>query len=156
MEQSNEEQEPLIPAEEVVPEETTPESEEPDIEELKSKAEKADEYKKYADRVAAENKTLKKSLKTNESPPNSTDEIERLRLEVKGYKGDEVDFLMQNGGLKALENPIVVAGIEAIRKKKTSIDATPSGTAKAAVFQKFSEQDLKKMPLEELEKIVPQ
>jgi hypothetical protein len=79
-----------------------------------------------------------------------------LDLKTEGYKSEEVDFLMQNGGRKALDNPIVMAGIDAMRKKQKSQEATPSGTAKSAVYQKFTEADLKKMPLEELEKIVPQ
>ena len=129
-----------------------------DIEALKAKADKADEYKRYADRVSAENKTLKKSretLQTNESS-NKPEDIERLRLEVKGYKGDEVEFLMQNGGVRALDNEIAMAGIEAIRKKSKSTEATPSGTAKSTVYQKYTERDLKNMPASELEKIIPQ
>lgn len=131
-----------------------------DIEELQARADKADEYKKYADRVAAENAKLKKSskqedLKTNESSTNSDERFERLELKTEGYKSDEVDFLIQNGGRKALENPIVMAGIEAMRKKQKSTDATPSGTAKSLVYQKYTEPDLRKMSAEELEKILP-
>jgi len=133
-----------------------------DIESLRAKAAKADEYKKYADRVAAENKLLKKDTKTTEtstikqSNPDPDERFERLELKTEGYKSEEVDFLMQNGGRRALENPIVMAGIEAMRKKQKSQDATPSGTAKSAVYQKYSETDLKSMPLDQLEKIVPQ
>jgi hypothetical protein len=134
-------------------------SEEVDIEALKAQAAKADEYKSYADRVVKENKELKKKsepLTTKQSSSDSDERFERLELKTEGYKSEEVDFLMQNGGRKALENPIVMAGIEAARKKQKSLDATPSGTGKSPVYQKFTEQDLKKMPLEDLEKIVPQ
>lgn len=152
----NEEQEPLNPAEEVVPEETTPESEEPDIEELKTKAEKADEYKKYADRTAKENKELKKSLQTKELPPDLNERLERQDLRIEGYNVTEVDFLMRNGGRKALDDKLVLAAIEATRKETKSKEATPSGTGKSTVYQKYTEQDLKKMPVDELEKIIPQ
>ncbi len=154
----NESQETSIPDEEVVQQPEQPATEEVDIETLKAKAEKADEYKKYADRVAAENAKLKKSketLPTNDSSP-SDERFERLELKTEGYKGEEVDFLMQNGGRKALENPLVIAGIDAMRKKQKSTEATPSGTAKSAVYQKYTEQDLRKMSAEDLEKIVPQ
>jgi hypothetical protein len=162
MADANELQETSIPDEETVQEtETETTDSEVDIEDLKAKAAKAEEYKKYADRVAAENKELKKASKAEvtinqQSPPVTREDYERLDLKTEGYKSEEVDFLMQNGGRKALDNPIVMAGIDAMRKKQKSQEATPSGTAKSAVYQKFTEADLKKMPLEELEKIVPQ
>lgn len=130
-----------------------------DLEALKEKAAKADEYKKYADRVAAENRDLKKAkepLTTNESSPISRQDFERLDLKTDGYKAEEIDFIMQNGGRKALENPIVMAGIEAVRAKTKSQNATPSGTGKSAVYQKYTERDLRNMPASELEKIIPQ
>ena len=156
--EANEQQEALIPTEEVVPQEdtTVDQDVELDVEALKQKAEKADEYKKYADRVAAENKTLKKSLPTNQSSPDINERIERQDLRIEGYSKEEVEFLMQNGGQKALDNKLVLAGIEAMRKETKSKEATPSGTGKSAVYQKFTEQDLRKMPAEDLEKIIPQ
>lgn len=153
------EQESQKPDEEVQTEvlDTNPDVE-LDLETLQAKIDKAEEEKNKmyarAKKAEEENKKLK-TLKTNEFSSNPED-IERLRLEVKGYKGDEVDFLMQNGGLKALDNDIAMAGIEAIRKKTKSTEATPSGTAKSTVYQKFTEQDLKRMSAEELEKIIPQ
>lgn len=138
------------------------ESEQVDIEDLKAKAAKADEYKSYADRVAKENKELKKKtepLPTNKSSsetPVTRAEIERLELKTEGYTTDEVDFLMQNGGRQALKNEIAMAGIEAMRKKRKSVEATPSGTGKSAVYQKYTAQDLRKMSAEDLEKIIPQ
>lgn len=160
-EEANELQETLIPDEETVQEtETETTDSEVDIEALKAKAAKADEYKGYADRMAKENKELKKATKTTETlstkSSDSDERFERLDLKTDGYTSEEVDFLMQNGGRKALDNPIVMAGIEATRKKAKSQQATPSGTAKSTVFQKYSEQDLKNMPLEELRKIIPQ
>lgn len=157
-EELNELQETLIPDEETAQESEQSTTEEVDIEDLKVKAAKADEYKKYADRVTAENKKLKesseKSLKTKQTSPESDERFERLELKTDGYNSQEVDFLMQNGGRKALENPIVMAGIEAIRKKQKSVDATPDGTAKSTVYKKYSEADLKKMSAEDLEKIM--
>ena len=155
-EESNEQQEALIPDEEVAQEQEQPATEEVDIESLKQQAAKADEYKKYADRVTAENKKLKKDLPIKQSSPDSDERFERLELKTEGYSSDEVDFLMQNGGRKALENKIAMAGIEAIRKAKKSEQATPSGTGKSTVFQKYTEQDLKKIHVEELENIIPQ
>ncbi len=136
------------------------EAEGADIEALQAKAEKADEYKKFADRTAAENKELKKQLKTEpkikESSSDQEDRFARLELKTDGYKGGEIDFIMRNGGPSAVNDPLVKAAIESLRKAEKSKDATPSGTNKSPVYQKFTERDLKKMSLEELEKIVPQ
>ena len=63
---------------------------------------------------------------------------------------------MRNGGRKALEDPLVSSAIEATRKKAKSQEATPQGTNKSAVYQKFTERDLKGMSAAELEKILPQ
>lgn len=154
-EQDTEQQEALIP------DEGQAQEPELDVEELKAKAAKADEYKGFAERTAAENKELKRKLqpqdlKTNEASPIPEDRLERQDLRIEGYSRDEVDFLMQNGGQKALDNPIVMAGIEAMRKKAKSTEATPSGTGKSTVYQKYTEQDLRRMSAEELEKIIPQ
>ncbi len=133
------------------------------VETANSEAENAELRAKIAE-LEGQNKQLyarikkekpKETLPTNQQSPNP-EEIERLRLEVKGYNGDEVEFLMQNGGLKALDNKIAMAGIEALRKAQKSLDATPTETGRSTVFQKYTERDLKKMSLEELEKIVPQ
>jgi hypothetical protein len=153
----NEEQETLEPETEVTPEEVTPEPEaEPDIEELKAQATKAAEYKQYADKTKAEIKELKKTLQTKELPQDINERLERQDLRIEGYSPTETDFLMRNGGRKALDDKLVLAAIEATRKEAKSKEATPTGTGKSTVFQKFTEQDLRKMPAEELEKIIPQ
>lgn len=117
-------------------------------------------------KAEAKAKELEEQLKKNQenlstnrqsapdSPITRTD-YERLELKTEGFNSSEIDFLMQNGGKKATENPIVMAGIEALRKKNKSLEATPAGTAKSPVYQKFTSEDLRKMSAEELEKIVP-
>ncbi len=98
----------------------------------------------------------KEILQTNQSSSDSDERFERLELKTEGYSTEEVNFLMRNGGRKALEDSIAMAGIEALRQKAKSQNATPSGTAKSAVYQKYTERDLKSMSAEELMKIVPQ
>jgi hypothetical protein len=128
-----------------------------EIEELKAKAAKADEYKLYADRMAAENKRLKKEKPTNEGDPTPADErFDRLDLKTDGYSAEEVDFIMANGGRPALGSKLVQAAIDSQRKAAKSEEATPPGTGRSPVYQKYTEKDLSRMPLEELEKIIPQ
>lgn len=141
-----EEQELLNPVEETVQE---TETEDPEI--LKAKIVDLEEKNKqlYA-------RVKKEPLKTNQSSAVTREDYERLELKTDGYKSDEVDVLMQNGGRKALENPIIMAGIESMRAKAKSTEATPSGTGKSYTYQKYGEKDLRKMSAEELEKIIPQ
>ena len=145
----NEEQDSQ-PVEETTPEEVVVESE-PTAEEL---AEKNKQLYERAKKAEAKVKELEKKPKETNQPINSDERFERLELKTEGYNSDEVDFLMQNGGRKALDNTIAMAGIEAIRKKAKSQNATPSGTNKSPVYQKFTVQDLSKMSSEELEKII--
>lgn len=141
---------------------TNSESEDPET--LKAKiAELEEKNKQLYARVKKTDKPVKEqskeNLTTNKSssePPVTRAEIERLELKTEGYTTDEVDFLMQNGGRQALKNEIAMAGIEAMRKKRKSVEATPSGTGKSAVYQKYTAQDLRKMSAEDLEKIIPQ
>lgn len=125
-------------------------------------AEKNRQLYARATKAEAEAKELKAKLKptenlqTNQSSPNSDERFERLELKTEGFSTEEVDFLMRNGGKAAINDKLVMAGIESIRKAAKSVEATPSGTNKSTVFQKYTEQDLKKMSAEDLEKIVPQ
>lgn len=150
-EEAIEEQDSLNPVEEQVQETETVSTEE-----LAEKNKQLYERAKKAEAKVKELEKKPETLKTNQSSSSEDERFDRLELKTEGYKSDEIDFLMQNGGLKALENPIVMAGIEGIRAKAKSKDASVSGTGKSAVYQKFSERDLKNMPLAELEKIIPQ
>lgn len=131
-----------------------------DVEQLKAELAKAN--KKAADQEGRANKA-EIQLKKAKSPqselndsPISDEKYERLDLKTDGYKNEEVDLIMELGGTKVLSNPIVKQAIADLRSKAKSQQATPSGTAKSPVYQKFTEKDLKRMDLAELEKIVPQ
>lgn len=148
-EQAIEEQDSLNPVEEEVQETETVSAED-----LAEKNKQLFERAKKAEAKVKELEKKPETLKTNSS--DSEERFERLELKTEGYKSDEIDFLMQNGGQKALENPIVMAGIEGMRAKVKSKDASVSGTGKSYTYQKYGERDLKKMTAEDLEKIIPQ
>lgn len=159
-EELEEEQVTLEPEQETTPEESV---EVEDLEKIKAEAAKAKEFKGFAEKTAIENKELKKKLKALEtkSPPetsNANERFERLELKTEGYSREEIDFIMQNGGSKILENKdnnLVLDAIEANRKKRKSLESTPSGTNKSPVFQRYSQDDLNNMSLQDLEKIIP-
>ena len=92
---------------------------------------------------------------TEQSYPTDINErLERQELMIKGYKDDEVDFLMQNGGKTALNNKLVLNAIKTLRQETKSQQATPSGTGKSPIYQKYSEAELKKMPADKLEELL--
>lgn len=142
--------------------ETDQSTEQVDVEALKLENARlkkiADDQKGRADKAEIRLKAKDKPQEqesTNNSPI-SDEKYERLELKTDGYSSEEVDHIMELGGLKSLENPLVKEAIANLRKKAKSEDATPSGTAKSPIYQKFTEQDLKRMPLEDLEKLIPQ
>lgn len=151
----DQETEPTNTGEEVAQEPAT-NQEEPDVETLKAQLELAKTEKdlqhKRATKAEAELKKLK-PLTTNSSD-SDRDLLVDLRLE--GHSKAEAEFILRNGGRSALEDPLVMGAIETARKKTKSVDATPSGTAKSAVYQKYTEPDLRRMSEAELEKILPQ
>lgn len=117
---------------------------------------------KKAEAKAKEPKPASEVTKTEvqehkQTNPNSDTDIklERLELKTDGYSSDEVDFIMSNGGRKALSSDYVTAAIESMRAKKKSQEASPEDSPKSPVYKKHTEQDLRNMPLSELEKILP-
>lgn len=88
----------------------------------------------------------------NHSPD---DKLTRLELKTDGYKNEEIDFIMKNGGPSAVNDPFVKAAIDVMRSKSKSEDAIPEGSPKSPVYQKFTEQDLQNMSTAELEKLIP-
>lgn len=147
-----EEQDSLNPVEETVQETETVVDQDVELEpSIEAIIKERDELKEKNAKLYARIKKAE-PLKTNS---NSDERFERLELKTDGYKDDEIDFLMRNGGKQALKDKLVLSAIEAQRNKIKSQNATPSGTGKSAVYQKFTESDLKNMPLDELEKIIP-
>jgi hypothetical protein len=116
-------------------------------------------------RAKAAEETAKKLKETSTPPPAPTpkndskgydlDEVTDLRLD--GYSKDEVKFIMQNGGRKALEdNSFVKVAIEKIREQKKAEQAIPEmESGKSEVERKYTQEQLSKMSAEELYKILP-
>jgi hypothetical protein len=116
-------------------------------------------------KLEEENKKLKTSIKPQDTQVKpdvavdkkvyDLDEVTDLRLD--GYSKDEVKFIMQNGGRKALEdNTFVKVAIEKIREQKRAEQAIPQEeTGKSEIERKYTQEQLSKMSAEELYKILP-
>lgn len=158
----NQDSKPDDASEQELEPESTPEAqaEEVDVEALKAenaRLEKvAKDQKGRADKAEIQLKELKKKPQEQANETPSDDKFQRLELKTDGYSSEEADFILRNGGIEAANDPYVKEAIASMRKKAKSLEATPAGTAKSPVFKKFSERELKNMPLAELEKIVPQ
>jgi hypothetical protein len=134
------------------------------VEVLKEKLAKAEEAKRQltARAKAAEETVRKHKVSETPAPTPKTDnkgfdldEVTDLRLD--GYSKDEVKFIMNNGGRKALEdNNFVKVAIEQIRTQKKAEQAIPDmDSGKSDIERKYTQEQLGKMSAEELYKILP-
>lgn len=100
---------------------------------------------------------------TNNPSPDSkpfemNDEVVDLRLD--GYSKDEVSWIMQNGGRKALEDTTsyTAIAINAKREQQRAEQAAGQTTESAGLSEierKYTKEQLVNMPLKELEAILP-
>ena len=128
-----------------------------------------DDYKALeAEKKALEDKNAKlyarlKKAETKEAQPlkepgiNQT-EFTKLKLKVEHgiTDSDAIDFILKNGGEKALENPYIKKTIDNMLEQKRAENAqVTSDNGKSEFDKKYSAEQLKSMPSEELEKILP-
>lgn len=123
--------------------------------ELKEKAEKLEETNKklYARlKSSPSNKPLGQAV----SPVGIDEKLEKLELRTKGYSDDEINFLKPYGGEKALENPYVKQALEIMREKSMAEKAVVDVEGgKSDIEKKYTDDQLKNLPLDELEKLLP-
>lgn len=86
------------------------------------------------------------------------DEVVDLRLD--GYSKDEVQWIMQNGGRKALEDKTSYTAIAInAKREQAKAESAASQTTDTAglseVERKYTPQQLANMPIKELEAILP-
>ena len=117
-------------------------------------------YKAIADRKTKQLDKMKEGLTDDNKhkevkPVTEVQRLERLELKVDGYSEQEIDFILKNGGKEATGDEMVSSAIEAKRAKDKSEDATPEGSSKSPIFKRFTQDDLNKMSLEDLEKHIP-
>ena len=105
-------------------------------------------YKAILDRKSKDKPSI------NPVSPNIEERLERQDLRIEGYSNEEVDFILKNGGRPALSNEFVKGAIETMRNKRKSVEATPESGGKSPVFRKYTERDLRNMPLDKLEEIL--
>lgn len=135
-------------------EETTTET---DKETVDYKAE-ALKWKAIAERNAKKPKTI---IQTQEqSKPSDILKSPEFRLHREGYNEDEIEVIMKNGGPDILkdEKNIVTVGLRGSRDQRRAEDAASKASEASGLSEierKYTEQDLRNMKKEDLEKLLP-
>jgi len=82
---------------------------------------------------------------------------ERVELKTDGYLEEDVNFIMKNGGRSALSDPYVKGALEkrAEERKAEAGAIDHDDTAKSDIERRYSEAELRAMPVDKLEKILP-
>lgn len=129
-----------------------------------------DDYNKLKaekEALEASNKKLYARLKKSsdvkpsvEKQDTGIDQAEFTRLKLKVDYGitdsDALDFVMKNGGEAAMKNPLVKSAIDGlIAQKKAEQAASISDDGKSEFDRKYTQDQLRNMSAEELEKILP-
>ena len=96
------------------------------------------------------------NFNNNNNGNTDSPKLEKLELKIDGYSDEEIEFIQQIGGKKSLENPYVKQTIDNMREKKRAEEAVISDSgSKSDIEKKYSDSELRNMPIEELEKILP-
>lgn len=107
-----------------------------------------------------------KSMDINKQTTTSPTEDERLELRFQGYSKDEVNWIMQNGGSKTLEDPnsFTSLAIKA-RREQAEAEKAAAGTQSSGGEDRYKEADFRLSPnasvkdikksIEEMEKTLP-
>lgn len=127
------------PTNDILLEETEPQSELTHEELLAENAKLKDTNRKLYARTKEAEKA-EKELKTREAPAPSRDDLDTvLDLQSKGFQPEEIRTLrkystdMNKPISEIISDPIISAGIDSQRKKKTEQEATPAPSAPEAL-----------------------
>lgn len=140
----------------------------PNVETAEEKAIRLEEANKKLYERAKTAEATAKALKektniiTPQEPTKPSDilKADEFRLYRQGYNENEIDLIMHNGGAKILEdktNPLVL-GLQASKEQRNAEDAasrTSDAVGLSDIERKYTEQDLRNMSKEDLEKILP-
>jgi len=124
-------------------------------EELKEKEAELAKYKRLLKKYESGDSDSKPDKPSNdESSPVTKADLERIRLEAKGYDDDQVNFLMRFGGSEALQDEAVQSVVNAMAEKKKQVSAQASGSSQGKTARRYSQDELRAMPGEKLEKLI--
>jgi hypothetical protein len=129
---------------------------------LYQRAKEAEAEAKEAKAKLAEAKPAISENKTQPSELRPSDilKADEFKLFRAGYNESEIDLIMHNGGAKILEdkkNPLVM-GLQAAKEQRQAEEAagkTTDSSGLSDIERKYTEQDMRNMKKEDLEKLIP-
>lgn len=145
----------------------TDDAEEVDIEALKeqnkklyARAKKAEGFVLQSDGSWVKRQTQQPITKVAEPQKYNILEDEVADLILDGYSKDETKFILANGGRQALENKdsYVSIAISAKRQQRKTEEAVSQTSSRGFVSQggkTYTEEQLRNMSVEEMEKVLP-
>ncbi len=97
---------------------------------------------------------------TNQPPPSAVINDEVVDLRLDGYSKKEVEWIMNNGGRKVLDDPnsLVSIAIRAQREQQKAEQASADVSSTVGVSEierKYTPEQLRNMPIKELEALLP-
>ncbi len=103
---------------------------------------------------------VKPAISEQQTKPSDILKADEFKLYRQGYTEKEIDIIMQNGGVKILEdkNHPLVLGLQASKQQRTAEEAASlvtDSTGLSDIERKYTEQDLRKMSTEDLAKMLP-
>jgi len=100
-----------------------------------------------------ESKTLKTTVEPNLSEMEARLE-KKLELKAQGFNDEDIKFINANGG--DINNPYVKNALSSIKQQRDAEKATEiQSSGQSDIEKKFSNDELRKMSKEELEKVLP-
>lgn len=138
---------------------------EEDSVEDESNDESTDESSEEID-YKAENAKLKRLLrkKVNTSEPSNSSnseyvpraDFERLELKQEGYSDTVIASIMELGGKKALNNPLVKSAVQSlVQQEQNEAASSVDGASQSSTRTKVSMDELRNMSAAEMEKHLP-
>lgn len=110
-------------------------------------------------KVAALNDALKDDKPEEEQKPITTtsdERLERAELRIDGYSPEIVEKIMAAGGKAALANELLKTAADGLQAQhNAALAADITSGPKSAIEKKYSEADLAKMSISELEAVLP-
>ncbi len=99
---------------------------------------------------------LERELNALKTSSNPSDNEWKERMEIKlehGIKDDEtLNFVMKNGGVKALDNPLVKAAIQRKKEDNEAQEAVAFNTSpKSPIERRFSQEEIQSMSVADME-----
>ena len=128
----------------------------PTLEDFMSLKEEAEKLKETNKKLYARLKTSPTNKPLGQAVAPSDERFERLELKTEGFTDEEIEFIKPYGSKKALENPYIKTALETMREKRKAESAVVDvDTNKSDIEKKFTEDQLKNLPLDESEKLLP-